>query len=176
MASKIFEVKEQLQKSLHDETKPWTKLFASMERKTGVDRLYVCIGLAAVIGVWLVIGFAAQLVCNFVGFVYPAYASMHALESPNKDDDAKWLMYWVVFSMFSVTEFFADFIVGWISSYWLLKCVFLIWLMVPIKANGSIYLYKSFIKPMFIKHQNQIDEALLTVTKTAKEFLDGKIK
>lgn len=77
--------------------------------------------MIGIVGAWLVFGFAAQLVCNFVGFVYPAYASMKALESKNKDDDTKWLTYWVVFACFSVIEFFSDFIVGWFPLYWLIK-------------------------------------------------------
>lgn len=73
------------------------------------------------LGLWLVFGFAAQLVCNFVGFIYPAYVSVHALESSRKDDDTKWLTYWVVFALFSLVEFFADIIVGWFPLYWLMK-------------------------------------------------------
>lgn len=46
---------------------------------------------------------------------------MKALESPQKDDDTKWLTYWVVFAVFSVVEYFSDFIVGWFPLYWLLK-------------------------------------------------------
>lgn len=78
-------------------------------------------GTIAVIGIWLVFGFAAQLVCNFVGFIYPAYASTVALETKAKDDDTKWLTYWVVFALFSLVEFFADIIVGWFPLYWLIK-------------------------------------------------------
>lgn len=78
-------------------------------------------GVIAIIGVWLVFGYAAQLVCNSVGFLYPAYASIHAIESPCKDDDTKWLTYWVVFAIFSIFEYFADVIVGWFPLYWLVK-------------------------------------------------------
>lgn len=79
------------------------------------------VGFIASIILWLVFGFAGQLVCNAVGFLYPAYVSMKALESPNKDDDTKWLTYWVVFALFSLVEYFADIIVGWFPLYWLLK-------------------------------------------------------
>ena len=47
--------------------------------------------------------------------------SIKALESSGKDDDTQWLMYWVVFSLFSVLEFFSDTLVGWIPMYWLVK-------------------------------------------------------
>lgn len=80
------------------------------------------------IGLWLVFGFAGQIICNSIGFLYPAYVSIHAIESPAKDDDTKWLTYWVVFASFSLLEYFADIIVGWFPMYWLLKvcCTFII--------------------------------------------------
>jgi receptor expression-enhancing protein 5/6 len=33
-------------------------------------------------------------------------------------------MYWVVFSVFSVLEFFSDILVGWVPFYWLGKVCF----------------------------------------------------
>ena len=56
-----------------------------------------------------------QLLANTVGFLYPAYCSIKALESSVKNDDTQWLTYWVVFAFFSVVEYFADFIAGWVD-------------------------------------------------------------
>uniref|UniRef100_A0AAR5QK93 Receptor expression-enhancing protein n=1 Tax=Dendroctonus ponderosae TaxID=77166 RepID=A0AAR5QK93_DENPD len=124
-----------------------------------VSRRYIKGGIA-VLGLWLVFGFAAQLVCNSVGFLYPAYLSIHAIESHKKDDDTKWLTYWVIFALFSVVEYFADFIVGWFPLYWLIKCVFLVWLMIPTEFNGSLVLYGRIVRPYFLKHHNVIDETM----------------
>lgn len=37
-----------------------------------------------------------------IGFVFPMYASIKAIESPATDDDTMWLTYWLVFSIFKV--------------------------------------------------------------------------
>lgn len=37
-------MKEYLEKTLRDESKPWTKLFVLAEEKTGIDRLYIFVG------------------------------------------------------------------------------------------------------------------------------------
>jgi receptor expression-enhancing protein 5/6 len=44
-----------------------------------------------------------------------------AIESRQKDDDTKWLTYWVVYSVFSLVEFFSDIFLFWVPFYWLLK-------------------------------------------------------
>lgn len=44
MAARIQEVKDQLNKALNDNTKPWGTMFDSLEKKFGVDRLYIFIG------------------------------------------------------------------------------------------------------------------------------------
>lgn len=145
MASRLQEYKDTLDRSLNDKSKPWTKYFEIAEQKSGVNRVYIfvgtlvfyftfiyifshgfdvlfcCAGLVAFTGLYLVFGFGAELICNSIGFVYPAYMSMKALESPQKDDDTKWLTYWVVYACFSVLEYFSDIIVGWFPLYWLIK-------------------------------------------------------
>ena len=44
MAGRVAELKDELNKALHDGSKPWTSLLAMVEAKTGVDRLYVFVG------------------------------------------------------------------------------------------------------------------------------------
>ena len=107
----------------------------------------------------MILGHFAQLICNAVGFVYPAYCSIHALESRSKDDDTKWLTYWVVYSAFSTVEFFSDFMFSWFPLYWLAKIIFLVWSFSPL-TNGSLVIYSRFIRPVFLRNYANIDKSL----------------
>ena len=148
-----------------------------LEENTGVQKLYIAYGLGGIVVLWLAFGFGAQvgvpfiypllllqllplltqLLANTVGFAYPAYCSIKALESSVKADDTQWLTYWVVFAFFSVIVYFAgsqtlllllllilplpDFIAGWVPFYWLSKCLFLVWCMAPMENNGAVIIY-----------------------------------
>jgi len=151
-----------------------------VEKVTGVKRIYVAQGILGIVSIYMIFGYFAELICNIVGFFYPAYASIHAIESHNKDDDTKWLTYWVVFALFSVFEFFSDIIFSWFPLYWLVKVVFLIWCFLPIQNNGSAYIYTRLIRPVFLKNRSNIDNVLSsgvgTVTGLANKALDSARK
>ncbi|XP_033337852.2 receptor expression-enhancing protein 5 isoform X1 [Megalopta genalis] len=156
--ARLAAVKDSLDKALHDESKLWTKYLAKVEKQTGVNRTYLFLGSAVFLGIYLVFGVGQQLICNIFGFVYPAYCSMKALESPSKDDDKKWLTYWVVFAVFTIVESFSDYILCWFPVYWLFKCLFYMWLMVPMDNNGSLVLYRVLIRPTFLRYHHKVDQ------------------
>lgn len=66
-------------------------------------------------------GAAAQFLCNLIAVGYPAYISLKALETSTKDDDTKWLTYWVLYAIFSVLEFFTGYLSVIIPFYYLWK-------------------------------------------------------
>lgn len=146
--------------------------FKVLEENTGVQRIYIAYGLGSLVVLWLAFGWGAQLLANTVGFAYPAYCSIKAIESSVKADDTQWLTYWVVFAAFSVVEYFADFIAGWVPFYWLSKCLFMVWCMAPIEANGSAIIYSKVILPLFNKHSANIDQVMNKAQGKAGDFLD----
>ncbi|XP_011497835.1 PREDICTED: receptor expression-enhancing protein 5-like [Ceratosolen solmsi marchali] len=158
--ARIVAIKDTLEKALNDEGKTWTRYLILAERKTGVDRLYIFVALLIFLAIYLIIGIGQQLVSNVIGFMYPAYSSMKAIESKQANDDTKWLTYWVVFAVLTIIEYFVDFIIGWFPVYWLFKCLLYTWLMIPTEYNGSLIIYRCLIRPKFIAYQSNVDSLI----------------
>lgn len=140
---------------VHDNKGILTPYFEKAEKLTNVKRIILAQALLGILSLYLIVGRAAQFVCNLIGFAYPAYKSLVALETSNKEDDSKWLTYWVVFAAFSVIEFFSDILLSWFPLYWLAKVAFLLWCSADIPNGGSLIIYNRLIRPLFLQHKNK---------------------
>ncbi|KAE9552657.1 hypothetical protein FO519_004136 [Halicephalobus sp. NKZ332] len=149
-----------------------TNALAVVEEKTGVKRLHLAGGLFVLHALYLIFGRFAELLCNFTGFLYPAYISIKAIESSHKEDDTQWLTYWTVFALFNVFEFFSDIITRYFPIYWLAKWIFLLYLHLPM-TRGAEKLYTKFIRPFVQKHGNHIDSVTGKINEMARDAHDN---
>ncbi|KAG0264988.1 ER membrane protein DP1/Yop1 [Mortierella polycephala] len=129
---------------------------------TGVPKTYLALGAGAFMTVMIFFNFAGKLLSNILGWVYPAYRSFKALETPDKDDDKQWLTYWAVYGFVSILESFTDILLYWLPFYFFLKSVFLLWLMIP-SFNGAAIVYSRILRPFLMQHRNNIDASLNNV-------------
>ncbi|CAN7949203.1 unnamed protein product, partial [Ixodes hexagonus] len=87
-----------------------------------------------------------SMVC---GMLYPAYASYKAVKNKDVREYMKWMMYWVVFALFTCVETFADILISWLPFYYEIKILFVLWLLSPATMGSSI-LYRRFVHPQLM--------------------------
>jgi len=99
--------------------------------------------------VWFVGG--AKLISDLIGFLYPAYMSFKAIDSVDTADNTQWLTYWVVFSLFSITEQTAMALTSLIPFYFYIKCAFFLWLYHP-RFMGAQMVYNDVVRPLLLPY------------------------
>ncbi|KAK7604254.1 hypothetical protein V9T40_004527 [Parthenolecanium corni] len=158
-SSSIYaDVKAVVLNSINDDSRLVGKAFGFIENKVGVKRVYILSGFLAFLAFYLVVGYGVQFLSNIIGFIYPAYKSISAIESPDPGDDTKWLTYWVVFAFFAICEYPFEFILRYIPLYFLIKSVFFAWCFMPV-LDGAATIYKKIIRPLFFDVKGDIDES-----------------
>ncbi|XP_068175959.1 receptor expression-enhancing protein 6 [Antennarius striatus] len=150
-----------------------TDFLGKVEDKTGIKKKILAAGAVSLTGLYLVYGYGASLICNLIGFVYPAFYSIKAIESTNKEDDTKWLTYWVVYGVFSLGEFFSDIFLYWFPFYYAFKCLFLLWCMAPITWNGSQVIYNKVVRPVFLRHEATVDNMVNNLSGKAMDAAEN---
>ncbi|VDM39191.1 unnamed protein product [Toxocara canis] len=128
-----------------------------IEKKTNISREKFVYVIGALVCAYMVFGALAEIVCNAIGFAYPAYASVKAVRTRQKDDDTQWLIYWTVFASFSLVDFFAELVMKYFPIYWVLKALFLLYLYLP-QTSGALTVYENVIDPAITKIDQFIEK------------------
>eukprot|EP00850_Spirogloea_muscicola_P018386 SM000168S02585 [mRNA] locus=s168:22381:23870:- [translate_table: standard] len=115
-------------------------------------------------------GFLVRPVVILASFAYPSYASFKAVESKSVDAAVNWLLYWIVFALFSVVEYFSSWLLNW-DFYNVLKLAFILWLQLP-QTKGATVLYTRLVQPQLKQHEDQIDSVLVEGRRKALRVRD----
>lgn len=74
-----------------------------LEQQYNIKREHVGFAVAGVLALYLVLGSAAQLLCNIIGFGYPAYVSVKAIRTKETVDDTQvsppFILFLCIFNM-----------------------------------------------------------------------------
>jgi len=118
--------------------------FAS--EKVKVKKEFVAVAAIAIPFVLMISMGGTNFIIDLVAYLYPAYASVRAIETEGTDDDTLWLTYWLIFSLFKLFEGVADSLLQYIPLYTVAKCTFLVWCFHP-SFKGAQICYDAVIKP-----------------------------
>ena len=117
--------------------------------QTNVPKEYFVLGFGLITTIAFLSGVSTGTLCLVVGFIFPAFKSIKAMETRNSNEVTQWLVYWVVYSFFSVIEIFADALVYWIPFYYRFKLGFLLWAML---VSCFSYFPDEQLTPTYVTH------------------------
>jgi receptor expression-enhancing protein 5/6 len=168
--------RSEVTKKLHEPSQI-NDVLGKVEAKSGVDRFFIVAGVAGVFALYMIFGYFAALVCNIIGLVYPGYMSVKAIETQSRSDDTQWLTYWVIVAILGTLEFAQDTIYTYFPLYWLIKCIFLVYLY---GFRGAETVYEKVIHPIAQKYMrtpgfvgSTIDDVKDAANGVAQDIQDG---
>ncbi|KFP14412.1 Receptor expression-enhancing protein 3, partial [Egretta garzetta] len=104
------------------------------------------------------------------GMLYPAYYSYKAVKTKNVKEYVRWMMYWIVFALYTVTETITDLTVSWFPLYYELKIAFVIWLLSPYTRGASL-IYRKFLHPLLSSKEREIDDYIVQAKERGYETM-----
>ncbi|XP_053306486.1 receptor expression-enhancing protein 3 [Spea bombifrons] len=104
------------------------------------------------------------------GMLYPAYYSYKAVRTKNVKEYVRWMMYWIVFALYTVTETIADLTISWFPLYYEVKIAFVVWLLSPYTRGASL-LYRKFLHPLLSSREKEIDEYIVQAKEKGYETM-----
>ena len=117
---------------------------------------------------FVVFEYGAYWIAFAVGFLYPAYMSFKALETPDPADDKQWLTYWIVFSCLNVFDKVISIVLSMIPMFSFIKILLYVWLFHP-KKRGATVVYEKVLRPILKKYEGEIDNKLEQLGKAVQD-------
>uniref|UniRef100_A0A3P9L3S9 Receptor expression-enhancing protein n=1 Tax=Oryzias latipes TaxID=8090 RepID=A0A3P9L3S9_ORYLA len=104
------------------------------------------------------------------GTLYPAYYSYKAVKTKNVKEYVRWMMYWIVFALYTVVETITDLTVAWFPLYYELKIAFVIWLLSPYTRGASL-IYRKCLHPLLSSREREIDDYIVQAKERSYETM-----
>uniref|UniRef100_A0A672KWD0 Receptor expression-enhancing protein n=1 Tax=Sinocyclocheilus grahami TaxID=75366 RepID=A0A672KWD0_SINGR len=104
------------------------------------------------------------------GNLYPAYCSYKAVKTKNVKEYVRWMMYWIIFALFTVVETVTDLTVAWFPLYYEIKVAFVIWLLSPYTRGASV-IYRKALHPLLSSKEREIDDYIVQAKERSYETM-----
>ncbi|XP_066538417.1 receptor expression-enhancing protein 3a [Hoplias malabaricus] len=104
------------------------------------------------------------------GTLYPAYYSYKAVRTKNVKEYVRWMMYWIVYALYTLVESITDVSMAWFPLYYELKVAFVIWLLSPYTRGASL-IYRKFLHPLLASKERDIDDYIIQAKERSYETM-----
>lgn len=104
------------------------------------------------------------------GTLYPAYYSYKAVKTKNVKEYVRWMMYWIVFALYTVVETVTDLTLGWFPLYYEIKVAFVLWLLLPYTRGASL-IYMRCLHPLLSSREREIDDYIIQAKERSYETM-----
>lgn len=153
MAEKLQVYLDKIRKGV--EKTPAGKYALMAEEQTKVNFEYFIAGFGVLLVLCIFFGIGAGFITNMIGFIYPGYMTLLALDGNHEGIQTNWLIYWALYSCVTLLEDYGEFIIYWIPFYYPAKAAFLIYMMIP-ETNGATKIYE-LAKPYLAGVQAKVE-------------------
>uniref|UniRef100_A0A8C1H639 Receptor expression-enhancing protein n=1 Tax=Cyprinus carpio carpio TaxID=630221 RepID=A0A8C1H639_CYPCA len=82
----------------------------------------------------------------------------------------RWMMYWIVFALFTVVETVTDLTIAWFPLYYEIKVAFVIWLLSPYTRGASV-IYRKALHPLLSSKEREIDDYIVQAKERSYETM-----
>lgn len=132
-------------------------LLSLLEFHTGQRRSVLAIIMVTLLCIYMITGKRAPLACNIMVYLVAAYCSFHNIENSSKADDSRWIVFWMIFGLFNIADYFTNEIREYFPIFWLFKLLFLTWCLAPTANNGVATIYFHLLYPAFLGIDDSAD-------------------
>ncbi|XP_037547648.1 receptor expression-enhancing protein 3 [Nematolebias whitei] len=112
----------------------------------------------------------SRCVVLLFGTLYPAYYSYKAVKTKNVKEYVRWMMYWIVFALYTVMETITDLTLAWFPLYYELKIAFVVWLLSPYTRGASL-IYRKCLHPLLSSREREIDDYIVQARERSYETM-----
>ncbi|XP_027015396.1 receptor expression-enhancing protein 3a [Tachysurus fulvidraco] len=110
----------------------------------------------------------SRVVVLLFGTLYPAYYSYKAIRTKSVKEYVRWMMYWIVFALYTVAETVADLSIAWFPLYYELKMFVVMWLVSPY-TRGAGLIFRKFLHPLLASREREIDDYIVQAKEKSYE-------
>ena len=139
---------------------------------------HIILGLFGFLLILVLFDVGGPTITNFIGFLYPAYASIRAIQVRDSKNEMQWFTYWVVFGFLVVFEGIFDGLISSIPFYFALKLIFVVWLFYPGTLGATVVYQNAIAKvPFFVANkEGTISEKINEISREAERIVEKELK